>query len=33
MRGEVTVLRGMYDEPAGEPDPIPADPLVLFAGA
>jgi len=32
MRGEVTVLRGMYDEPAGEPDPIPADPLVLFAG-
>jgi glycosyltransferase involved in cell wall biosynthesis len=32
MRGDVTVLRGMYDEPPRDPDPIPADPLVLFAG-
>ncbi|MEA2313556.1 MAG: hypothetical protein QOI03_248 [Solirubrobacteraceae bacterium] len=32
MRGEVTVLRGMYDGELEPPVPRPADPLVLFAG-
>jgi glycosyltransferase involved in cell wall biosynthesis len=32
LRGEVTVLRGLYGESLHAPTPRPADPLVLFAG-
>jgi len=32
LRGQVTVLRGMYAEAIEPPDTLPADPVVLFAG-
>jgi len=32
MRGEVTVLRGLYAGPVSSPAPLPAEPLVVFAG-
>jgi glycosyltransferase involved in cell wall biosynthesis len=32
LRGEVTVLRGMFSGPETPPVPIPAAPLVVFAG-
>jgi len=32
LRGEVTVLRGMFSGPDTPPTPVPADDLVVFAG-
>ena len=32
LRGELTVLRGMYAGPQSPPAPVPAEPLVVFAG-
>jgi glycosyltransferase involved in cell wall biosynthesis len=32
LRGEVTVLRGMFSGPETPPAPVPAEPLVVFAG-
>ncbi|HTZ87498.1 MAG TPA: glycosyltransferase [Solirubrobacteraceae bacterium] len=32
LRGEVTVLRGLYDEQVAPAPPLPAEPVVLFAG-
>jgi glycosyltransferase involved in cell wall biosynthesis len=32
LRGEVQVLRGLYSGPESPPAPVPAEPLVVFAG-
>jgi glycosyltransferase involved in cell wall biosynthesis len=32
LRGEVTVLRGLYAGPESPPAPLPSEPLVVFAG-
>ena len=32
LRGEVTLLRGMYAGPESPPQPVPAEPLAVFAG-
>ena len=32
VRGEVQVLRGLYSGPASPPAPVPAQPVVVFAG-